>query len=60
MDAMPIDFAEELYAWSSQLKSSKKMLITLEKKLLELPQGGPLLEVELMRLNSFQDILLKK
>ena len=40
MDAMPIDFAEELYAWSSQLKSSKKMLLTLEKKLLELPQGG--------------------
>ena len=29
MDAMPIDFAEELYAWSSQLKSSKKMLLTL-------------------------------
>ena len=23
MDAMPIDFAEELKAWSSQLKSSK-------------------------------------
>ena len=40
MDAMPIDFAEELYAWSSQLKSSKKMLLILEKKLLELPQGG--------------------
>ena len=29
MDAMPIDFAEELYAWSCQLKSSKKMLLTL-------------------------------
>ena len=40
MDAMPIDFAEELYAWSSQLKSSKEMLLTIEKKLLELPQGG--------------------
>ena len=40
MDAMPIDFAEELYAWSSQLKSSKKMLLIIEKKLLELPQGG--------------------
>ena len=40
MDAMPIDFAEELKAWSSQLQSSKKMLIILEKKFLELPQGG--------------------
>ncbi len=40
MDAMPIDFAEELYAWSSQLKSSKEMLFIIEKKLLELPQGG--------------------
>ena len=40
MDAMPIDFAEELYAWSSQLRSSKETLIVLEKKLLELPQGG--------------------
>ncbi len=40
MDAMPIDFAEELMAWSSQLQSSKKMLIILEKKFLELPQGG--------------------
>ena len=40
MDAMPIDFSEELKAWSSQLKSSKGMLNILEKKLLELPQGG--------------------
>ena len=40
MDAMPIDFAEELLAWSSQLESSKDMLEVLEKKLLELPQGG--------------------
>ena len=36
MDAMPVDFAEELYAWSSQLKSSKEMLLIIEKKLLEL------------------------
>ena len=40
MDAMPIDFYEELKAWSSQLKSSKEMLNILEKKLLDLPQGG--------------------
>ena len=40
MDDMPIDFYEELKAWSSQLKSSKEMLNIFEKKLLELPQGG--------------------
>ncbi len=40
MDAMPIDFSEELKAWSSQLESSKEMLNVLEKKLLQLPQGG--------------------
>ena len=40
MDAMPIDFSEELKAWSSQLSSSKEMLKVLEKKFLELPQGG--------------------
>jgi fumarate hydratase class II len=40
MDAMPIDFSEELKAWSSQLKSSEEMLCILEKKFLELPQGG--------------------
>ena len=40
MDAMPIDFSEELMAWSSQLNSSKEILNILQKKLLELPQGG--------------------
>ena len=40
MDAMPIDFSEEIRAWSSQLKSSKQMLYILENKLLQLPQGG--------------------
>ncbi len=40
MDAMPIDFEDELKAWSGQLKSSKEMLNILEKKFLELPQGG--------------------
>ncbi len=40
MDAMPIDLSEELLAWSSQLNSSKDMLVTISKKLLVLPQGG--------------------
>ena len=40
MDAMPIDFSQELSGWSSQLKNSKETLIFLEKRLLELPLGG--------------------
>ena len=40
MDAMPIDFSQELGGWSAQLESSKEMLKILEQKLLELPQGG--------------------
>ena len=40
MDAMPIDFSEELKAWSSQLESSKEMLNVIDKKFLELSQGG--------------------
>ncbi len=40
MDAMPIDFFEELGAWASQLSASKEMLRTIEKRFFELPQGG--------------------
>ena len=40
MDAMPIDLADELSAWSSQLKTSLKALKFIEARLLELPQGG--------------------
>ena len=40
MDAMPIDFSQELSAWSSQLKNSRDSLSFLEKRLLDLPQGG--------------------
>jgi len=40
MDAMPIDFSEELGAWASQLVASKEMLLTVEKRFFELPQGG--------------------
>jgi fumarate hydratase class II len=46
MDAMPIDFSQELSGWSSQLKSSKAMLKILEQKLLELPQGGTAIGTE--------------
>ena len=40
MDAVPIDFSEELGAWASQLSASKEMLRTIEKRFFELPQGG--------------------
>ncbi len=40
MDAMPIDFSEELGAWASQLSASKEMLRIIEKRFFELPQGG--------------------
>ena len=40
MDAMPIDFSEELGAWASQLSASKEMLRNIEKRFFELPQGG--------------------
>ncbi len=40
MDAMPIDFNQELSGWSAQLKRSKETLIFLEKRLLEMPLGG--------------------
>ena len=40
MDAMPIDFAQELSGWSAQLKSSRESLKLANKRMLELPQGG--------------------
>ena len=40
MDAMPIDFSEELGAWASKLSASKEMLRTIETRFFELPQGG--------------------
>ncbi len=60
MDAMPVDFAEELYAWSSQLQSSKEMLLTIEKKLLELPQGGTAVGSGINAHKIFRNFLLRK
>jgi fumarate hydratase class II len=40
MDAMPIDFSQELSGWSAQLQSARKSLISASKELLSLPQGG--------------------
>ena len=40
MDAMPIDFAQELSGWKAQLESSKKSLLAATIRMNELPQGG--------------------
>ena len=40
MDAMPIDFAQELSGWKAQLESSKKTLLAATTRMNELPQGG--------------------
>ena len=40
MDAMPIDFFQELSGWSAQLKAVKKLIISASKEMAQLPQGG--------------------
>ena len=40
MDAMPIDFSQELSGWSAQLRSVRKSIITASKEMSYLAQGG--------------------
>jgi fumarate hydratase class II len=40
MDAMPIDFSQELSGWKAQLEVSKKTIIQATNRMNELPQGG--------------------
>ena len=40
MDAMPIDFSQELSGWSAQLKAIEKSIISASKEIAYLPQGG--------------------
>ena len=40
MDAMPIDFSQELSGWKAQLELNKKTIITATNRMNELPQGG--------------------
>ena len=58
MDAMPIDLADELSAWSSQLKNSLKNLNFIEARLLELPQGGTAVGTEITKLcgNKYKSV----
>jgi len=40
MDAMPIDFSQELSGWSAQLKAVKNSIVSASKDMAYLPQGG--------------------
>ena len=40
MDAMPIDFSQELSGWKAQLELNKKTIIAATNRMNELPQGG--------------------
>jgi fumarate hydratase class II len=40
MDAMPIDFSQELSGWSAQLKAVEKSIVSASKEMSYLPQGG--------------------
>ena len=40
MDAMPLDFSQEISAWIAQLKNSRKTLLFLETRMMEMPLGG--------------------
>ncbi|MDB2611677.1 class II fumarate hydratase [Gammaproteobacteria bacterium] len=40
MDAMPIDFSQELSGWSAQLKAVEKSIVSASKDMAYLPQGG--------------------
>ena len=40
MDAMPIDFSQELSGWSAQLSSARKSIAEALKEMSQLPQGG--------------------
>jgi fumarate hydratase class II len=40
MDAMPIDFSQELSGWKAQLEANKKIIVLAANRMNELPQGG--------------------
>jgi fumarate hydratase class II len=40
MDAMPIDFSQELSGWSAQLKVVEKSIVSALKEMSYMPQGG--------------------
>jgi fumarate hydratase class II len=40
MDAMPIDFSQELSGWSAQLVTVQKSIISSSREIAQLPQGG--------------------
>ena len=57
MDAMPLDFHQELMGWSAQLKSCKTSLTTATKRMMQLPQGGTAIGTGLIHIKVLQKIL---
>ena len=60
MDAMPIDFSQELSGWSAQLKRSKETLIFLEQRLLEMPLGGTAVGTGINAHSRFSKVFAKE
>ena len=60
MDAMPIDFSQELSGWSAQLKRSKETLIFLEQRLLEMPLGGTAVGTGINAHSRFSKVFVKE
>ena len=59
MDAMPIDFAQELSGWKAQLEANKKTIVLATNRMNELPQpesiGRPVGLFGLARYTTFTD-----
>ena len=59
MDAMPVDFSDELLAWSSQLHTSRKMLSVIEEISGTATGWNRPLEVALMPISNSLNSLLR-
>ena len=53
MDAMPIDFSQELSGWKAQLEANKKTIIQATNRMNELPQGGTAIGTGINAHNDF-------
>ena len=59
MDAMPIEFSQELSGWSAQLKSCKTSLLMLTKECCNYLKEELPLELELIHIRIFQKLFAK-
>ena len=58
MDAMPIDFSQELSGWSAQLKAAQKGIKAAAKEMIFLPQGGTAIGTGVNAHNDFAKIFV--